>query len=332
MLAMPRPAATGDVAPEKLIADLLAASERKRHPLHLRLIGIIRDDPAAAGSLPALGSVPKKGPRVEVASLHALALRQKGDVRGYRRLLEICDADLRSRLVHELGNHRTGRERFAPIAADALADDDAEVRASALYFFGQWATSDGDAAASAEKIVACAADHRKAASTKRVVSADAVSTIEACVRFTAKPQAFARAVEASLASTTDAKTRTRLRTAKKTIEEIAADPVSVATRDLARGTVAQRMAAAGKLIGLLSDIQDIRRSFRTIGAALSHEDRKLREKVSELARDACDMQGSINEIFGLTPALKVATNDDPSPTVRENAAAALRSVDKHRNR
>ena len=55
-------------------------------------------------------------------------------------------------------------------------------------------------------------------------------------------------------------------------------------------------------------------------------------KVSELARDAFDMQGSINAIFGLTPALKKAASDDPSPTVRENAAAGLRSVEKHKKR
>jgi hypothetical protein len=328
---MPRRAASGDGVAGKLIADLLAATERKRHPLELELIGIIRDDPSVAGSLPALGSVPRTGPRREVASLHALALRQKGDVPGYRRLLSICDADLRMRLVHELGNHPTGRGRFAPIADAALADDDADVRASALYFFGQWASDDGDAAASAGPIVACAADHRKAASTKRVVSADAVSTVDVCVSFTARPQSFAEAVESLLASSTDAKTRSRLRAAKKIIEEIAADPVRRATRDLARGTLAQRLAAAGALIGLLSDLQDIRRSFRTIGFALSHEDKKLRERVSELARDACDMQGSINEIFRLTPALKKAASDDPSATVRKNAAAGLRSVEKHKN-
>jgi hypothetical protein len=164
-----------DPALTALIGNLLGAAPRARSALVSRITRQIYADPARAALLPPLDEVPADGPRQELANVHGMACYRRGDVEGLRALVAACEPSIRWTVLHGLGNQQSGHAAFASIAAERLADADAdaEERCAALYFLGQMARLGGDLSPYSGVIEAAATDRRKSVPHKKTVASAA---------------------------------------------------------------------------------------------------------------------------------------------------------------
>ena len=288
---------------------LEASAPRGRHAIQSALTLAIHEEPERASALPDLDAVAPEV-RGALAELRALALRRLGDVAGLRALLARCEPTLRWRIVHALGNAPPAeRAPFAPIAAEALADADPDVRHAGLYFFSHAVAAGTDLAPFAGALLGCAADPRKGASIKKSVASVAGRVVREARAASATPAAFDRGAAKQAAR--------------------APQSVAAAIRELRSRDLEARGRAIDALTGWLVDMRDVQEAYRYLPTALLDPDPGLREKAALLGYYACDLQGTTDDARALRPALETAARD-PVPAVREHAEAALRALARQR--
>lgn len=196
------------------LRELLEGGPKKSVAAFAHLQKELRATPSLASALPSLDAVDAPDVRRHLARLHGLVARAALDEAAFARLLAASDDAVRAILVHELGNDRVARERFSRLARAELSHPHPDVRASAVYVFGQWAASGGDVHEAADALAGCLADHRTSGYHRAVVSGMAASTFRVAVRSSSHGAAFAQALDAVTA--TDPKTKARVRTARET--------------------------------------------------------------------------------------------------------------------
>ena len=204
-----------------MLDELLTAGAVKRRRLAAKLGAALHADPSLAKELPAIASVKKGGPVAEIAALHFIAIRAKGDPKAVAAHLDaVAKIPLaRLRVLAGLGNGK-GRAPFAKVVAPYLDDPDPALRYWAAYYFRNLADREkGELAPWADPILRRVLDAERARS--ELVSVEGVRAWKAAVLATKKRPAFVKAAKALLAVTADAGKKKKLREVlRETLPEV----------------------------------------------------------------------------------------------------------------
>lgn len=302
---------------DALLVDLARSGPRQQRTVGDRLRALLREDPSLQARLPSVASVPAAH-QILLTDLHATALMRLSDAKRLNALVHALEPTLGARVVHSLGNLKE-RTPFIDIAASALASGHADLRCAALYFFGHWVASGGEASPYAALLIEATADDRKSTHYKKKVSTEALVVLRAAMLRSSNPEAFAPANAPPKA--------------KGVLQKTPAAPktISAAVKMLFRDVESQKVALKMLIQALSLDMKDVRPSFDALPKLLKSEDDEVRRLSTSLVALALD-EGADAPIRSARIEAPLSTmRNDPDAEVRAHVERALDVLSRARS-